>query len=134
MGTTNILDLNNRVDELEKSYPANKVMLSDGVTSVEDALDEELKILTTEFSFVVNKSTNLIISSLLNIPYAKVISAAQAYNADAYNILATDHVTGYRIMVSNNNGIGEIVLIGPNGGWSNLSAEWTILVKIAYFE
>lgn len=40
MGTTNILDLNNRVDELEKSYPANKVMMSDGVTSVEEAVDE----------------------------------------------------------------------------------------------
>lgn len=38
MGTTNILDLNNRVDELEKSYPASQVMMSDGVTSVEDAL------------------------------------------------------------------------------------------------
>lgn len=38
MGTTNILDLNNRVDELEKSYPASHVMLSDGVTSVEDKI------------------------------------------------------------------------------------------------
>ena len=39
MSTTNILDLNNRVDELEKSYPADKVMMSDGETSVEDAVD-----------------------------------------------------------------------------------------------
>lgn len=38
MGTTNILDLNNRVDELEKSYPANKVVMSDGVTSVEEKI------------------------------------------------------------------------------------------------
>ena len=40
MGTTNILDLNNRVDKLEKSYPATQVMMSDGVTSVEDVVDE----------------------------------------------------------------------------------------------
>lgn len=40
MGTTNILDLNNRVDELEKSYPASQVMMSDGTTSVEEAVDE----------------------------------------------------------------------------------------------
>ena len=39
MGTTNILDLNNRVSELAQSYPADKVRMSDGVTSVEDALD-----------------------------------------------------------------------------------------------
>lgn len=39
MSTTNILDLNNRIDELADSYPAAKVMLSDGVTSVGDALD-----------------------------------------------------------------------------------------------
>ena len=38
MGTTNILDLNNRVDKLEKSYPAEQVMMSDGVTSVEDKI------------------------------------------------------------------------------------------------
>ena len=40
MSTTNILDLNNRVGELAESYPASKVMMSDGVTSVEDAVDE----------------------------------------------------------------------------------------------
>ena len=40
MSTTNILDLNNRIDKLTASYPADKVMLSDGTTSVEDALDE----------------------------------------------------------------------------------------------
>ena len=39
MSTTNILDLNNRIDELADSYPADKVMMSDGVTSVEDRLD-----------------------------------------------------------------------------------------------
>ena len=39
MSTTNILDLNNRIDELADSYPASKVMLSDDVTSVKDALD-----------------------------------------------------------------------------------------------
>ena len=38
MGTTNTLDLNNRVDKMEKSYPAEQVMMSDGVTSVEEAL------------------------------------------------------------------------------------------------
>lgn len=38
MSTTNILDLNNRIDELAISYPATQVMLSDGVTSVEDKL------------------------------------------------------------------------------------------------
>ena len=40
MGTTNTLDLNNRINELADSYPANKVVMSDGTTSVEDALDE----------------------------------------------------------------------------------------------
>lgn len=39
MGTTNILDLNNRVDELEKSFPANKVVMTGG-GNVEDAIDE----------------------------------------------------------------------------------------------
>lgn len=38
MSTTNILDLNNRIDELAESYPATQIMMSDGVTSVEDAL------------------------------------------------------------------------------------------------
>ena len=38
MSTTNILDLNNRVGELAESYPASKVMMSDGVTSVEEAM------------------------------------------------------------------------------------------------
>ena len=37
MSTTNILDLNNRIDELRQ---ADNIMMSDGVTSVEDALDE----------------------------------------------------------------------------------------------
>jgi hypothetical protein len=41
MSTTNILDLNNRIDELTKSYPANKVMMPDGVTSVEDAISNK---------------------------------------------------------------------------------------------
>lgn len=44
MGTTNILDLNNRVDELEKSYPASHVMLSDGVTSVEAKINADKTI------------------------------------------------------------------------------------------
>lgn len=38
MGTTNILDLNNRVSEIAQSYPADKVMMSDGVTSVEEKI------------------------------------------------------------------------------------------------
>ena len=38
MSTTNILDLNNRVGELAESYPASKVMLSDGTTSVEEKI------------------------------------------------------------------------------------------------
>lgn len=46
MGTTNILDLNNRVDELEKSYPASQVMMTDGVTSVEEAVDEVTEKIT----------------------------------------------------------------------------------------
>ena len=53
MGTTNILDLNNRVDELEKSYPAEQVMMSDGVTSVEEALDELENGLTVRLSISV---------------------------------------------------------------------------------
>ena len=32
MSTTNILDLNNRIDELAESYPADKVMMSDGAS------------------------------------------------------------------------------------------------------
>lgn len=38
MSTTNILDLNNRIDELAESYPATQVVMPDGVTSVADAL------------------------------------------------------------------------------------------------
>ena len=33
-------DVQGAVDELAQSYPANKVMMSDGVTSVEEAIDE----------------------------------------------------------------------------------------------
>ena len=50
MGSTNILDMNNRISALEKavdevaeSYPANKVMMSDGVTSVEDVINNVMK-------------------------------------------------------------------------------------------
>ena len=32
MGTTNILDLNNRVSELAESYPASKVLMNDGAS------------------------------------------------------------------------------------------------------
>lgn len=46
MSTTNILDMNNRIDELSESYPADKVMMSDGATSVEDAVDEVTEALT----------------------------------------------------------------------------------------
>lgn len=52
MGTTNILELNNRVDKLEKSYPADNVMMADGVTSVEDAVDELKSGLTNYISSV----------------------------------------------------------------------------------
>lgn len=115
------------------TFPANKVVMTGG-GNVEDAVDEKPKVLTTEVSFVVNTSTGLVISRLLNIPYAKVLSLTQAYNDDTYNILAIDHVTGHRISLANNNGLGEVVLLGPDGGWSNLSRQWTILVKVAYLE
>lgn len=135
MGTTNILDLNNRVDELAKSYPADKVMMSDGGTSVEDAVDEKSKILTTEVSFTVNSSAQLVISRSLNIPYAKIIALTQKYNDDTYNMVAGYHIVGYRLMLADNNGIGEAILLGPSGGWSALSsAQATIIAKIAYIE
>ena len=47
MSTTNILDLNNRINELAESYPANKVMMSDGVTSVEDATNFTQSLINT---------------------------------------------------------------------------------------
>ena len=55
MGTTNTLDLNNRVTELAGSYPADKVMMSDGVTSVEDALDA-LQIKSVTFNETTSSS------------------------------------------------------------------------------
>lgn len=41
MGTTNILDLNNRVSELAQSYPASKVLLNSG-DSVEERVDANI--------------------------------------------------------------------------------------------
>ena len=64
MSTTNILDLNNRIDELTESYPADKVMLSDGVTSVEDKVDEltDYVVDTTTISGVnITKMGHLVI-------------------------------------------------------------------------
>ena len=40
MGTTNILDLNNRVNALDELRHADNIMMSDGETSVEDKVDE----------------------------------------------------------------------------------------------
>ena len=72
MGTTNILDLNNRVDEMEKSYPATQVMMSDGVTSVEDALDEaegDIESLNTVIDVTSEITKNITVPSGKNLQY-----------------------------------------------------------------
>ena len=56
MSTTNILDLNNRVSELAQSYPADKVIMSDGVTSVEEVFSGLVKIDTTHVNKTVQTS------------------------------------------------------------------------------
>lgn len=193
MGTTNTLDLNNRVSALERavsgsdSAQANKkdiatefsattaytagcfvyyqgklyqfntdhaagawdptdvveanvtdqvVSNKAAIESVEDAVDEKSKILTTEVTFTVNSSTSLVISRPLNIPSAKIISVTQRYNDDAYNMIAAYHIAGYRLLFSSdNNGMGEAILLSPSEGWSALSsAQVTIIAKVAYLE
>lgn len=62
MGTTNILDLNNRVDEMEKSYPAEQVMMSDGVTSVEEAVNDIVGGTATDFQAWGNNNGEVVFS------------------------------------------------------------------------
>lgn len=60
MGTTNTLDLNNRVTNLEKAVnglTASDIMLSDGVTSVEDALDEVAERIIQRTYYTTSTST-----------------------------------------------------------------------------
>jgi hypothetical protein len=108
--------------------------MSDGETSVEEAVEEKSKILTTEVSFTVNSSSYEALAHLLNIPYAKIISVTQKYNEDAYNIMAADHIDGYRLMISDNNEMSEVILVSSSGRWSALSTQRTIIAKVAYLE
>ena len=67
MGSTNILDMNNRVDDLEKSYPANKVVMTGG-GNVENSLTGRL--LTYE-NVTVTPGTFLWIANI-NTGHSKV--------------------------------------------------------------
>ena len=91
MSTTNTLDLNNRVnklekdvDELAKSYPAAKVMMSDGVTSVEDAVDKLTSGLTKKAHFYnIQGSGSVSVEASSCILFAKRDHQQSAYNVNA---------------------------------------------------
>lgn len=104
--------------------------VADEIGTVKSGL---ISILSTEVSFTVDASSMTPIAQTLTIPYAKIIAVTQKYNADAYNLF-TDNIDGYRIMISDNNGAGEVVLFGPVGGWSGLTAQRTIVVNVAYIQ
>jgi len=95
MSTTNILDLNNRVDGLEKSYSANKVMMSDGVTSVEDAVDEINNKMSTKKVLATATADGVkTLSALLDelYPYRKAGAILQVSD---YAIFNTRYTTLY---------------------------------------
>ena len=92
MGTTNILDLNNRVDELAESYPADKVMMSDGVTSVEDALDN-IRCGVFENAPSVSGNSNADIT----VPFGYTFSAPPVVTANIFGVLNLTDMIGINI-------------------------------------
>ena len=127
MSTTNILDLNNRIDELAETYPANNVMMSDGVTSVEDALDDLKPTSDVEYTPNTTNLNNISIRRSGNVVVMNLQTKSIAANTSAELLTIAE---GYRpnnniITMANNGDVTKFCQLMLNASTGILTAYGT---------
>jgi hypothetical protein len=113
-------NVQNAVDELSESYPADKVILSDGVTSVEDALDG---LNVSGYDITLN-TTNVQKQTVQIAKLGKVLIISACFTTKAspgtdigvikYNGQAVTLATG-AYCVAASDGTGHVVQISADG-------------------
>lgn len=97
------------IDELAESYPADKVMMSDGVTSVEDALDE---LTNNSISNSINISDYNAINNYYTAPHDGFVRFKGTSSDIAFVALVRDNATSVNISSSNGLSTGVFVKKG----------------------
>jgi hypothetical protein len=101
-------DVQGAVDELAESYPADKVMMSDGVTNVEEAVDE---VVTIHSLTPARSSISVVSGGYLKIGKMIIISAMFDItetitnpNVEIFNNLPNASIINYPLTLSENGG------------------------------
>ena len=115
-------DVQGAVDELAESYPANKVMMSDGTTSVEDALDE-----------VAEKMGNMRMAKLWENPNTSINFDAQTIQLSSSNydllLIIAQYATTFGNNISNiSSGTSGYITFGfaSSGGPASYSRIYNV--------
>jgi hypothetical protein len=110
---------------------ADNVMMSDGVTSVEDALESKSTVLVKDVTFTLSQgSKSSTISRSTGITPNKILSVYLIYSDDVYYLLKTDEIVGFAYGIDV---IGSLVLVAPAGKtWGDVAAQRVLSFRVAY--
>ena len=117
---------------MPETYPAEQVMMSDGVTSVEDALGSKSTVLVKNITVTLIPSTSgITIGTSTGIAVNKILSVYLIYSDDVYYLIQTDKFAGIVYSIDQNNG-NLVIVAPPDKRWGDVTAQRTLNFRVAY--
>ena len=117
---------------MPETYPAEQVMMSDGVTSVEDALGSKSTVLVKNITVTLIPSTpGITIGTSTGIAVNKILSVYLIYSDDVYYLIQTDKFAGIVYSIDQNNG-NLVIVAPPDKRLGDVTAQRTLNFRVAY--